>query len=179
VCLTTYSPDCLQRVTAAGFLGNKCVIEAATALLILICVAAAGTVCHAIAPTVEIVKGWPILSDVLLGVLVVGLVSFIASMCLPCCKRARPIGCGIDSCSGGCRHCNGMYLGAEAGEFIAVVFVMVLVYLALVGVVRAAYFTYQLFHQLAKEGSELLETTVSNHCATNMWLQSNLKKVSM
>jgi|AntAceMinimDraft_12_1070368.scaffolds.fasta_scaffold474268_1 hypothetical protein len=50
---------------------------------------------------------------------------------------------------------------AQAGEMVGVVMVLVVAYVAIVGVARAAAFVYGSFKALAQGGSDLLETTVS------------------
>mmetsp|Transcript_25378 Transcript_25378/g.30077 ORF Transcript_25378/g.30077 Transcript_25378/m.30077 type:complete len:271 (-) Transcript_25378:65-877(-) len=161
----------LKRVDAAGFLKNPCVIEMISVTILLIICALASILSYTIVPhSIEIIHNSPKLNSLLMGLLIVGLISFFLSLLLPECQKSRHIVGGGGSClngGGGClnspglNHCpGGIPFEAGASEFICVILLMALIYFAITGIIRAIVFTYDMIHMLAREGAELLETTV-------------------
>lgn len=95
----------MKRVDAAGFFKHPCVVELFTCFILLGLCVAAGFFVHFTAPNAEIVKGEPVLNAALLGMLMVGILSFIASLTLPSCSRSRTVGFGCDPAHCRCPHC--------------------------------------------------------------------------
>jgi len=128
--------------------------------LVILAIALASLVAHLIAPNIEIIEGWPTLSAVLIGLVLVGLTSLVASVILPeQCRQSQRV--TVCPCRGG--DCRGTYCppgGAAATELVVFIMIAVLIYFTVIGVIRAVVFTYESIHKLARGGAERLETTV-------------------
>lgn len=185
----------MRRVDAAGILGHPYLVEATTVhslcpcyinlnctpsqtiqviLLILACSSSA-LFFHLVAPDLEVIPDRPLMSSVLLGLLFVGLSSFVGSFFIPGCSRARQVG--------DCNVCNSCHFpiglpfevssllivhrhkrenaDGQAGEFFFIVAIFILAYIVIVGVLRAVIFTYGAIHSVARGGADIMETTVS------------------
>mmetsp|Transcript_58291 Transcript_58291/g.132026 ORF Transcript_58291/g.132026 Transcript_58291/m.132026 type:complete len:177 (+) Transcript_58291:279-809(+) len=92
----------LRRLEAAGCLKHKWVIEFIAVSVVLSCCALAGFTVHLVDPSYELYGCPHKVSSFMLGVTIVGIVSFLASLCFPQCNRGRPIGACGDA-----RFCHG------------------------------------------------------------------------
>jgi hypothetical protein len=92
---------------AAGVLGAAWVLEVVTVTLLLTCVGAAALVSHAVAPAFRVAEGLsPTLNALLVGLIAVGLVSFVASLVVPSCRRRAAAFPACDA-----RHCANGTMG--------------------------------------------------------------------
>lgn len=158
-------------------------IETVSVVFMLFLITSSALLFHVFAPNLEIIEGHPIWSSVVLGFIFAGLASFVASYVIPDCQRTHR----VTLCGNDCRGCGNCPIGMpfEAGEFFFVVCIIIAIYVAIVGLIRAVgfftflsifanllltvdphntakiIFMYGAIHKVARDSAEMLETTVN------------------